>query len=143
MTSSQALFTPVLEITFDLLERANALALEMAFAGDRVNGCCRKSMLNLQPIAHHALKQFALYFCHNVKLPFRGSATRPNCQAGGGESEASVLPSIAAMLGWPKGDKSTDRVTGVACLTVDGYWPRFVPPPEPNRGLETYIRRNE
>jgi hypothetical protein len=63
----------VLEITFDLLERANALALEMAFAGDRVNGCCRKSMLNLQPIAHHALKQFALYFCHNVKLPFRGS----------------------------------------------------------------------
>jgi hypothetical protein len=59
--------TPLLETSFDLLERANALGLEMALTRDGIHRLGRETMLNLQPVPHDALEHFALRFRHETK----------------------------------------------------------------------------
>ena len=80
-SSSHALFTPLLEIPFDLLERADALALEMALARDGIHRRCGETVLNLQPVPHHALEQFALRFRHRETLPFMPTAHKTQSAA--------------------------------------------------------------
>jgi hypothetical protein len=55
-SSSHGLCTPLLEATFNLLERAYALALEMSLARDGIHRLSGKPVLNLQPVPHHALE---------------------------------------------------------------------------------------
>jgi hypothetical protein len=57
------------KVTFYLLERAHALALEMAFASDGINRRSREAVLYLQAVPNHAFQEFSLRFRHKPKLP--------------------------------------------------------------------------
>ncbi len=67
-----------LEITFDLLERAYTLTLEMAPASDGIHRRGREPMLNLQSVTDNALKQFLLQLCQRSKLSLRGLRCKAN-----------------------------------------------------------------
>jgi len=81
-SSSHSLFTPPLETAFDLLERAHALALEMPFPRDGIHRRSGETVLNLQPVPHHALEQFALRFRHGKNLPLTFTAHKARSPMG-------------------------------------------------------------
>jgi len=80
-SSSHGLFTPLLETALYLLERAHAFALEKALARDGIHRRCGETVLNLQPVPHHALEQFALLFRHKKNLPFLSSTDKAQLKA--------------------------------------------------------------
>jgi len=55
-SSSHGRFTPLLETAFDLLEGSHPLALEVPLAGDGIHWRRGETVLNLQPVPHHALE---------------------------------------------------------------------------------------
>ena len=69
----------------DLLERGDALALEMALPGHGIHRRYGETVLNLLPVPHHPLEQFALRFRHATKLPFLPTAH---------EAQSSARPHI-------------------------------------------------
>jgi len=54
-SSSHGFLTPLLETAFDLLERVYPLALQMPLARDGIHRRSGETVLNLQPVPHHAL----------------------------------------------------------------------------------------
>jgi hypothetical protein len=94
-SSSHGIFTPLLETAFDLLERAYALALEMALALYGIHRRRGEAMLNLQPVPHYALEQFALRFRHETNLPFTSTAHKAQSPAHRGEKRSLITPAIA------------------------------------------------
>ena len=76
-SSSHARCTASLKVTFDLLQCVDTLALQVAFASDTIHRRGGETVLNLQTVSHHTLKQFALRLRHEIRLLCRFGLHKP------------------------------------------------------------------